>query len=136
MALQTTRWSPDTCGCVVDYTWDDSVSQEARTHHYAGHVLKCSAHAPLSDEAAYAALTDENPRKNQTLQALSDAFPSITTSDALGNKVLKKDGSGPVWHFDSNRVLNVSVGSLTLAQKASVQATLDIVHGVGKVKVL
>lgn len=32
MALRTTRWKPDTCGCVIVYEWDDALDENARTH--------------------------------------------------------------------------------------------------------
>ena len=38
MTVKTTRWSPDTCGCVLEYSWDDALPQEARVHVYADTV--------------------------------------------------------------------------------------------------
>jgi len=32
--LQTTTWSPNTCGCVIIYQWDDSIPEASRTHTY------------------------------------------------------------------------------------------------------
>ena len=32
MDICETQWSPDTCGCVVTYTWDRDIPQEQRVH--------------------------------------------------------------------------------------------------------
>lgn len=36
MPFRTTRWEPDTCDCVVEYDWDDAVSQDTRVHLFRG----------------------------------------------------------------------------------------------------
>jgi hypothetical protein len=37
--IQTTTWRPDTCKCVITYQWDDTISENARTHTYKTWVL-------------------------------------------------------------------------------------------------
>src|SRR5919109_3126343 len=32
MAIQTTKWHPDTCGCEIDYQWDDTTPEATRQH--------------------------------------------------------------------------------------------------------
>jgi hypothetical protein len=67
MVQKVTRWSPDTCDCVIEYSWDDAVPQEQRVHTVSRIVQKCSTHAKLglSDAHHFAHVLAENQRKNQ-----------------------------------------------------------------------
>lgn len=49
MAERTTRWKPDTCGCTVDYSWDDAVP-EADLVLTCVAVELCPDHASLADQ--------------------------------------------------------------------------------------
>lgn len=69
--MKVTRWSPDTCGCVVEYEWDDTVPAKNRVRKFKACVRKCPRHAHLDDEAVYNAITEENSRKNIALQMAS-----------------------------------------------------------------
>lgn len=79
MALQTTTWHPDTCGCVLEYTWDDALPAEDRVHEGTRCVGCCPAHEGKTPGEAdpkghYAAITAENQHKNRTYgQLLADA---------------------------------------------------------------
>lgn len=134
MAIQTTRWSPDTCTCVVEYQWDDAVSQNSRTHAMSKAVAKCTAHTAITDLTAhFTTLMDENPRKNKFFERLRSTVSTLTTTDTQGNVVLK-DGA-VTWLYDANRVLQVSAPAMTTAQKTAAQSWADTNLGVGKVKV-
>src|ERR1044072_2283302 len=76
MATRTTRWSPDTCSCVFEYTWDDAVPQLSRTHTLSTVPGKCPAHTTQTDSNCYSTVLDENPRKNIALQVALDNGPS------------------------------------------------------------
>lgn len=117
-----TRWSPDTCGCVVEYNWDDAVSEAERVHTLSKVEKKCINHQHLSDQDVYSALFDENPRKNKVLDAIHSQFP------ALVDQVK--------WSFDENRVLQIKIPpDFSIAEKGDLQKKIDQEHGSGKVKI-
>lgn len=129
MARQITRWSPDTCGCVVEYEWDDAVAQNARTHSIANVVQRCARHQHVAFDAAvdhFAQLVDENPRKNKLIVRLKTQFPAVF--DADGNFL----GS---YSFDANHVLTVIIPGITSQQRTTAQTWCDTNLGVGKVVV-
>lgn len=37
--IQTTTWRPNTCKCVISYTWDDAVPPALRVHTYSSWAL-------------------------------------------------------------------------------------------------
>lgn len=118
--IQTTRWTTDTCGCVVRYSWDDAVKQENRVHTVAGFDHKCQFHAGLDDAAAYAAVTDENPRKNKALAAIADAAAVAADTSLF-------DGNGAFlgsWEFDADRKLKVSLPEATKIDPAVLETAL------------
>lgn len=125
MAIQTTRWSPDTCQCVIEYTWDDTVPEDSRVHSLGAYRTKCSLHTALSDSSAYTEVAEQNPRKNKIIERARVQFPRLfgTNGNFLGT-----------WSFDSNRVLHVIVtGLLTTNQISNIQSWCDTNLGVGKV---
>ncbi len=76
--IHTNRWSPDTCGCVVEYTWDDEAPQEARIHRYARHITVCDVHAHHGGtEDGYRALLDDHRQKNMAIAILLHEYPHI-----------------------------------------------------------
>ncbi len=138
MVLKTTRWSPDTCDCVIEYTWDNTVPQDQRVHTVSNVVRTCSAHSVLSTkEQKWNSLLDEKPRKNVVLQDLLDNGPTGLSDLVNGNRQLKSNikfnfsdsGEAP------NRVLTVSFTGLTLTtqQKSSLQTLINNKFGSGKV---
>lgn len=129
MAMKVTRWSPDTCGCQLEYEWDDAVAPESRKHSFKGVVQRCAEHAgtPQTSEL-YDAVVDENTRKNYTVGDIGDAL-SWATEQSLERIN---------WAFDGSRVLQISFGGgavVMAAQKATLQAALDTRFGSGKVVV-
>ena len=141
MTINTTRWSPDTCACVIEYTWDDSVPDSSRVHTLGNIINKCSDHSSLSNANVYTALTEENPRKNITKQHILDNSPTTALYDIVnGNRQLKPNiffnysfsGTAP------NRVLTISFTGITLTtnQKNTIQSALNTRFGSGKVLIV
>ncbi len=142
MVTKITRWSPDTCGCVIEYSWDDSVPSDSRVHSLSTYVNKCAAHNILAtDTDRYNTVLEENPRKNQALQNILDNSPTTSLYDIVnGNRQLKQtllfnfswSGTAP------NRVLTVSFTGITLTtnQKNTLQSALNTKFGTGKVVLL
>lgn len=123
MAITTTRWSPDTCACVVEYSWDTSTSEDQRVHTPHAVIQRCARHAAHQDSALHAALMDENPRKNRLLGRLQVLFPAAFDKDGLFL------GS---WAFDAQHVLRMSLPGVTALQKTAAQNWADSNLGGGK----
>jgi len=138
MATKVTRWSPDTCDCVIEYSWDDSVPEDQRVHTLSNYVNKCAAHSALStDTDRWNAVFEENPRKNIAHQLILDNAPTAMYDLVNSNRVLKSgiainlswSGTAP------NRVLTISYTGITLTtnQRNTIQTFLNNRFGVGKV---
>ena len=136
MTINTTRWRPDTCSCIVEYQWDTEAAAENRTHTLTS-IQKCPVHSSLSDTEAYQVVTEENPRKNISLQTVLDNGPAALSDIVDGAKQLKGNifynfswsGSPP------DRVLTISFTGITLTtpQKSAIQTFLNNKFGVGRV---
>lgn len=122
---QITRWSPDTCECVIDYEWDDSQDENTRTHSFKRTIRACPEHKALAGKPHYDQVLSENTRKNITFDVIQKAHPQVTPDNYL-------------WFFDKDRVLQVSLVGVDLpeAAKKGLQTALDARFGEGKVKVL
>ena len=138
MTINTTRWSPDTCQCVIEYTWDDSVAQDQRAHNYSKHVNLCPIHATQGQtNTAFITVNDENTKKMIALQDLIDNFPAQLSSTGSAGGQLKSNltfvysisGTPPnrTWRF------NFLGLSFTQPQLNSIQSRLDTRFGTGKV---
>jgi hypothetical protein len=57
MATQRTRFHPDTCGCVVDYEWDDTLPPE-RIVLTPFQLAPCELHAPILQSSGLPAAFD------------------------------------------------------------------------------
>lgn len=147
--IHTNEWSPDTCGCVLTFTWDDAVEATQRTHTCV-EVVPCSAHAhlpsgigatrsasqphtPGDNATTWAAVHEENQRKNVALGALIE-LPAM--APFVVSSVTDQGDSRPAWakppafSFDQNRVLHLSFG-LATAVAPAVQSALDTAVGAG-----
>jgi hypothetical protein len=121
--IQTTRWSPDTCSCVIEYQWDDSVDSTLRVHTASKTIAQCPQHAGQNLATHFGSLIEENPRKNKIIDKILTQFPALTADDIT-------------WSFDSNRLLTVTIAKLTTVQKAALQTAANNLVGAGKVLVL
>ena len=88
-----TRWSPDTCGCVIEYEYDDTLPVESRELTPRS-VEPCAFHRLDTDQAVFDAVLEENRRKNTAYAIALEEIPVLTPDDFE-------------WSFDNKRVLNV-----------------------------
>jgi hypothetical protein len=138
MVINTTRWSPDTCSCIIEYSWDTSVPESSRVHTISNIIQKCAAHSgTVDDNSHWNILMDENPRKNNALQSAIDRFPVVLSSTGAVGGSLK---AGITFNFSlsgvaPNRVVTISFTGITLTttQRNNIQAALDTRFGAGKV---
>lgn len=112
MALQKTLWRPDTCGCEIEYQWDDSVPLDQRVHSVSKINKACPVHAHHGNkEAHYADILDENTSKNKAVGLLVKTFKKL---DGGENEV--------TWRFNEDRSIVLSHPSLTAEEKVSANA--------------
>ena len=138
------RWSPDTCGCVIDYQWDPALPAELRAHTVYDIVKACADHSALPSNRAnhYAAVLGENVRKNKVLGKLlqdDDLSEEVMTDNGDVYRKLK-NGVKFGWSFSGSgvdRVLKVKLtGSPVQAKhKSDAKNWADAEFGSGKVEV-
>jgi hypothetical protein len=138
--IHTTRWSPDTCSCVIDYTWDDTVPDNERTHNLSNVIERCPAHQALSDNDTFSSLMDENPRKNIALAECLENGPP-TLSDTIGGAKQLKPNVTFDWSWSGtapNRLLTVSFSGvgLTGTDKNVMRNALNNKLGANKVNLV
>lgn len=105
---------PDTCGCSLVYHWDDRQSEDARVHTPVRHPVNtkcCASHAHHAKDhvAHHDAVTLENVRKNQHVNAVATSFNCPPEMVA--------------WQFDAQRNLVIDHTSIG-ATRAQVAAAL------------
>ena len=125
--MRSARWRPDTCGCILEYEWDDTEPIETRTHSFKALSKKCEAHKTIVEgSVVYSTVKDENQRKNRVLgEALK------IDSDLVDMETLE----GFNWLFDKDRVLHVNFTNMTTGQKNQLRNVCNNRFGVGKVTV-
>ena len=135
MTIQTDTLNPDTCPCSVFFSWDDTVNPPV--YSVVNFLNKCVFHSLLSDVNAFAALMDEDTRKNIVYQAAIDNLAAQLSSTGAAGGTLK---DGITYNFTltgvaPNRVLNVSYSGITLTanQILVAQNWCDTHIGIGKV---
>jgi hypothetical protein len=70
MTIKINSWKPDTCGCILHYTWDDSVSQDQIKTEFFAIEHACPEHAP----AVVQEPTDKEKKKADKLKVIKDAL--------------------------------------------------------------
>jgi|SRR5215216_158338 len=97
MVIITNRWSPDTCGCELEYTWDNEQNENQRVHNFAKIVKACDAHKDVVPpttrdtkqfKKVYDTVLEENQRKNQALTKTLEARPEL--ADIIDNVTGKR----------------------------------------------
>lgn len=64
--IHTNRWRPDTCECVIEYQWDDSLPEKERTHKVVKIANACEKHKKIKGkQKQYEAITEDNIAKNK-----------------------------------------------------------------------
>lgn len=130
MVMKVTRWSPDTCECVIDYAWDDAQDENTRVHTVKEIIRDCGRHgvstmltAGKYRGALYDTVLAENQLKNRVLPILQEDQADL-------------DGDSYRWRFDDNRVLHVTnTKDPSRSKKKQHQDKLDKKFGKNKVVV-
>ncbi len=137
--IHTNQWQPDTCGCVLEYTWDDAENQSTRVHTPTRIVKACPAHISMGKDAHYSKVLDENQRKNKAHGLILESMPELVDEVVLddGSKVKKlKNGIEFKFAFDANRKLQISLTGITSKHKTDIQALVQAKLGSSKIDIL
>ena len=123
--IKKTVWRPDTCGCEIEYEWDDSVDQSVRTHTVSNINKVCDVHKGLSISQHYDAIVEENTSKNKAIKAITDTVITATEEVLLDSgKIIKrlKTDKKINWSFDIDRKLVIDTVGFTDSEKSEVTA--------------
>jgi hypothetical protein len=122
---RTTRWSPDTCECELEYEWDDAQAEAVREHSPARIIKACPAHA--GDQGGltphFNKVLGENRHKNIVLRELLAAAPTALTETIDGAKRFLT-GREPAWKFNALRELEIDFPGASDAQVAQLRTQL------------
>lgn len=136
--IQITRWRPDTCDCIIEYEWDDTLPEADRVHNLKT-IQRCPAHQAHQKPDAYQAVQDENRRKNKVhsliLENMPDIVEEVTNSDGSKAKRLKA-GVEFGWSFDDKRKLVVDLKGATVAHKNQLKGLINSGFGTNKIDVI
>ena len=141
MATKITRWSPDTCDCVLEYIWDDALPDDQIVHTPSSVIQRCFGHEPLPNtQAVFNSVRDENPRKNLSLDEILQNAPNTNWYDidaTTGTRIFKR-GITINWNWSGtapNRVLTLTFTGITLttAQRNNLQTRLNNRFGSNKI---
>ena len=129
MAIKITRWRPDTCDCELEYEWDDSQSEDVRTHTISNVLKACPAHAGEPDKVKhYNNVLGENQRKNIVFGKILESVPTATRDKLQEDGSTVKDlklGKEYKWSFDAQRNLVIDLVGFTAGEKLEVKTLSD-----------
>jgi hypothetical protein len=122
MAIHITRWFPDTCGCVLEYSWDTDLPIEGQELKELPPVFRCPIHSAVPADQLHAKVNGENKTKNETLAEIEKIVPDF---DKVNN-----------WSFDVDRnvVIKDKDTKLSNKQKKDIQDACDTKYGKNKIK--
>jgi hypothetical protein len=122
---QVIRWTPDTCGCVIEY---EVGGVQALT------ATKCGLHQHLDDAHYLEVVMKENRVKNMFHGTIVEQLPEILTEDGLLPKdswgyegTLQSDGSRRFF-FDTTNLTGLQkekINTLTVNTSEGVKSIID-----------
>jgi hypothetical protein len=137
MTIQTTGYKPDTCDCVLQLIWDDTLPEDSRitTPNY---VVVCQPHSVLANDTdRWNTLVEENHRKNDAFNEILKNGPASLSETKEGALVLKDEITFSfAWNGTApNRILEISFSGVLLSspENDQIQTSLDSKLGAGKV---
>ena len=119
--LRTTKWRPDTCGCEIEYEWDDSISDDQRVHSVKNILHPCKAHKNLDSVTHYNTILEENTEKNKLVGKV------IELDDSLTHKHIE-------WSYDEQRKIKLSINKESSLSKSDLKK--ELVKITDKVEIL
>src|SRR5438128_1805862 len=112
--INVTRWRPDTCDCVIEYSWDSESNEDERVHTYHDSHTTCDDHRTHHKKAKhFEVVQEENQRKNKAHGEWKKLHPEVNDDDFK-------------FSFDGQRKLHVSYKGLTAKTKKDLEAKLAL----------
>lgn len=127
MPIRKMQWSPDTCGCVLEYARDDADGPVVNEEEYFLRAVEtCEAHSTLAGAPGHhgQVMRENRGQKNKMMQAVVDLFPTLWVAGEDGSLELQGNRA-IVWTFDVDRVLHVSLIGFNTNQKRNAQDWVD-----------
>lgn len=142
MALHRNLWGPDTCGCEIEFEFDDELPEASRVHTAATIIKTCPAHSTIDivdKHDHYDTVLKENQRKNIVHGQIMEQFPHLVDDKGDKGKSLK-EGINYKFEFQGtgkNRTLNIELegANLSTADKKKIKDLSDTTFGNGKVTI-
>lgn len=145
MPIQHSTWYPDTCNCVLRYSFD-SDAPPPRTHTVSFVNKTCNEHKPLlpNTVVTYNTVMEENNRKANTFRESLQTLPADLADTIMDDNGVVTVELKPnlIFHFfytgtAPNRVLTISFlnSNLNANKKNQLQKAIDNKIGAGKVVV-
>lgn len=140
MAIRTQVWRPDTCGCVIQETYDTA---DVAGTMVGTPISKCSIHAGVADNDHYGVIYSlphgENKRKNEAIKALKQ-FADLGDLQQDGSYEFK-NGITATWVWsgiNADRIMTVTITGITLStqKKNQLQNAANAMFGAGKVVIV
>jgi hypothetical protein len=108
MAIKITRWYPDTCECIIEYKWDDSIEENSRIHSYNNTIKYCAFHEKYGGKKEHFDVVKlENETKNTMLFNVSSLDKRLQKIDANGQVSVETDKLK--WHFGPSREIVIDI---------------------------
>lgn len=108
MTINITRFHPDTCKCVFDYSWDSSIPADQRVHTIHEVIYACPIHAHhATKELLSTDVGNENNAKNTAIGVIAKILPRV-----IGNEEIVK------WEFNVDRSIKIKISGLTQAERS------------------
>lgn len=129
--IKTTRWSPDTCECVVEYEWDTEQLVTSRSHTGKNVVTACPRHSAPTPDAHFNVVVNDNKLKNDALKVLVANYPQLSITDEDGDT--KLDRSKIQFYLNMERILELTISDTDLSVVEKTEAISLIEAEVGDV---
>lgn len=111
--IKKTKWSPDTCKCEVEYSWDNSLPVSEIAITQSGVLKKCEFHQNINDNGLFEVLKTENKSKNNLYENLLRNAPSnsveVVKNEEGEDITVFNKGKEPHLYFDEERKLHASL---------------------------
>lgn len=113
--MKTASHQLDTCGCIIEYAYDDDTPEDYRVHFPMPALAICPAHVgnytgDNPHASHFLTVEAENRGKNLALKALYESLPAGETREVLNpetGETLKFFAVNPSWSFTEDRKLMV-----------------------------
>lgn len=121
------RWYPDTCKCVINYEFDNSVNPPIILSSTPIEI--CPTHSIHPSDKVHDVVLFENQTKNEILGKIIETVPSLAV-DVVDNGVVVGKQLNPIydykWTFDAERNISIDIIGATPQEVQDAKNAADI----------